>query len=144
MSTMYSTTRSDVLPPVNARWIAPEAHTVARHALVCLLRTAEVEKIDSADISAVSYNHTINARNEDSNVQGGRPVMTQDTVLLLVLQACEMFTDRHEVVTACCMLMTLGARLASQAESYEKPKAREMSVTKWESASCHIFCCGIL
>lgn len=129
MSAMHSTYRTGALAFNNSRWVAPDAHTVALHALVCLLSAAEVDEFDAADVG-VGHNNTINARYEGSDAEGARLVLAEEPVLLLVLQACEMFRGRHEVVTACCMLMTLGARFSSPAESCETLKAREVSVSK--------------
>lgn len=129
MSAMHSAHCTGTLAFNNSRWIAPDAQTVALHALVCLLSAAKVDKFDAADVG-VGHNNTTNAWYESSDAEGGRLVLAEEAVLLLVLQACEVFRGRHEVVTACCMLMTLGARFSSPVENCKTLKAREVSVAK--------------
>lgn len=90
------------------RWLTPAAQDVALHALVCLLRAAEV------DVCGHMETDTLDAGGgrvlDSDNADGGRAVLMKDCVLLLILRTCAMFQDHDGVVKACCMLMRVGVQ----------------------------------
>lgn len=107
-------------PTSTVRWQAPEAHCVALHALVCLLRAVEVDacgqKADTPDTGGTA--------SDCSKGLGARGVATEKGVLLLVLKACDVFNAHAQVVTTCCMLMRIGVRYSEQGEVDEQSKVR--------------------
>lgn len=84
------------------RWLIPAAHDVALHALVCLLRAAEVD--------IIGHSKTDIVWNIDPGVGGGRAVAMERGVLLLVLRVCATFQHHSEVIKACCLLMRIGVQ----------------------------------
>lgn len=77
----------------------------ALHALVCLLRAAEV------DVCVLSEIDSLEASGQDLDIDtagAGRAVVMEEGVVLLILRACAMFQYHDGVVKACCMLMRVG------------------------------------
>lgn len=99
--------------PFFFRWLAPAAHEVALHALVCFLRAAEV------DLCGHSSTTRLQTELDMDSVGGGRAVVMEAGVLLLVLQACAKFQDHGDVVKICCMLMRVGVMCALHGEGVE-------------------------
>ncbi|CAM9137443.1 unnamed protein product [Ectocarpus sp. 13 AM-2016] len=100
---------------VPKRWLAPAAHEVALHALVCLLRAAEV------DLCGHSSTNRLPTELERDTVGGGRAVVMEESVLLLLLKACVKFQDHGDVVKICCMLMRVGVMCALHGAGFERP-----------------------
>ena len=103
------------------RWLAPAAHEVALHALVCLLRAAEV------DLCGHGSTNRLQTELDMDTVGGGRAVVMEEGVLLLVLNACAKFEDHGDVVKICCMLMRVGVMCALHGEGAEVRMARYSS-----------------
>lgn len=104
------------------RWLAPPAQDIASYALVCLLRAAEVDVCGYKD---VDYLDTGGRVLDIDTAGGGRAVVMEGSVLLLILKACAMFQDHDEVVKACCMLMRVGVQCSL---SGGEPKVRHVGV----------------
>ncbi|CBN77147.1 expressed unknown protein [Ectocarpus siliculosus] len=100
---------------VPKRWLAPAAHEVALHTLVCLLRAAEV------DLCGHNGTHRLQTELDVDTVGGGRAVVMEEGVLLLILKACAKFQDHGDVVKICCMLMRVGVMCALHGEGFERP-----------------------
>lgn len=95
------------LHDLSCRWLRPASQDVALHALVCLLRAAEVDLCGDGDTGSPEPSGT---QLHIEPAGGGRAVVKEEGVLVLILRACKMFQDRGEVVKACCMLMRAGVR----------------------------------
>ncbi|CAM9116501.1 unnamed protein product, partial [Hapterophycus canaliculatus] len=94
-----------------SRWLEPAPQDVALHALVCLLRATEVDLCGDGDKdNPEPGSHQLHV----DTAGRGREVVKGKGVLLLALQACNMFQDRGEVVKACCMLMRVGVSCSLQ------------------------------
>lgn len=100
------------------RWLAPAAHEVAFHALVCLLRAAEV------GLCGHSSTNRLQTALDMDTVGGGRAVVMEEGVPLLLLKACAKFQDHGDVVKICCMLMRVGVMCALHGEGFEVRMAR--------------------
>lgn len=100
------------------RWLAPPAQDVASYALVCLLRAAEVDVCGLKEIDSLD---TGGRELDIDTAGGGRAIVMEEGVLLLVLRACAMFQDHDGVVKACCMLMRVGVQCSL---SGGEPKVR--------------------
>ncbi|CAB1112283.1 unnamed protein product [Ectocarpus sp. CCAP 1310/34] len=106
---------ASLLSSADRTWLAPAAHEVALHALVCLLRAAEV------DLCGHSSTNRLQTELDMDTVGGGRAVVMEEGVLLLVLKACARFQDHGDVVKICCMLMRVGVMCALHGAGFERP-----------------------
>lgn len=85
---------------------------------MCLLRAAEVDVCGYKEIDRLDTGGGVLGID---TAGGGRAVVMEEGVLLLILRACAMFHDHDGVVKACCMLMRVGVQCSL---SGEKPKVR--------------------
>lgn len=74
-----------------------------------MLRAAEVDVCGHRGLDRLdSGGRVLNA----DTAGGGKAVVMEERVLLLVLRACAMFQDHDGAVKACCMLMRVGVQCA--------------------------------
>ncbi|CAM9102946.1 unnamed protein product [Scytosiphon promiscuus] len=95
---------------------SPES--IALHALVCLLRAAEVDLCGDGNTGSPEPSA---AQLHIDPAGGGRAVMMEQRVLVLVLRACSTFQHQGDAVKACCMLMRAGVRCSLHGGGPERP-----------------------
>lgn len=90
---------------------------------MCLLRAAEVEVCGHKEIGSLDTGGRVL---DIDTAGGGRTVVMEEGVLLLILRACAVFQDHDGVVKACCMLMRVGVQCSLSGGGGSKVRPRLM------------------
>eukprot|EP00752_Nemacystus_decipiens_P007273 g6510.t1 len=100
------------------RWLAPSAQDIASYALVCLLRAAEVDVCGHTEVDCLDTGGRVM---DTDTAGGGKAIVMEEGVLLLILRACAMFQNHDGVVKACCMLMRVSVQCSLSGGAPKQP-----------------------